>query len=70
MAINPSQLGAQAITSNYDVTIELLPTRPSAGAYNTTTDTPNKLVGYYDAVQDHVELYIVDNTGYRYLRIA
>jgi len=70
MAINPSQLGAQPITSNYDVTIELLVTRPSPGAYNATADTPNKLVGYYDAIMDHVELYIVDNTGYRYLRIA
>ena len=70
MAINPSQLGAQPITSNYDITIELLTTRPNAGVYNATTDTPNKLVGYYDGIRDHVELYIVDNTGHRYLRIA
>jgi len=70
MAINPSQLGAQPITSNYDVTIGFLQTRPVAGAYQTTPDTPNKLVGYYDAIQNQVELYIVDNTGYRYLRIA
>ena len=70
MAINPSQLGAQPITSNYDVTIGFLQTRPVSGAYQTTPDTPNKLVGYYDAIQNQVELYIVDNTGYRYLRIA
>ena len=70
MAINPSQLAAQAITSNYDVTIQMLPQRPAAGAYNTTADTPNKLVGYYDGFPDSVELYIVDVTGYRYLRIG
>ena len=70
MAINPSQLGATPITNNQDVTIEMLQARPSAGAYQSTPDTPNKLVGYYDNFADHVELYIVDNTGYRYLRIA
>jgi len=70
MAINPSQLGATPTDSNYDITIELLTTRPNAGAYLTTAVTPNKLVGYYDAIQDQVELYIVDNTGYRYLRIS
>lgn len=70
MAINPPQLGAQPITSNYDVTIEFLQTRPVVGAYQATPDTPNKLVGYYDAVQNQVELYIVDNTGHRYLRIV
>lgn len=70
MAINPSQLGATPIDANYDVTIELLATRPDSRAYLTTPVTPNKLVGYYDAVQDQVELYIVDNTGYRYLRIS
>lgn len=70
MAINPSQLGATPTDANYDVTIELLTTRPDSRAYLTTPVTPNKLVGYYDAVQDQVELYIVDNTGYRYLRIS
>ena len=70
MAINPSQLGASPITSNYDVTIELLSDRPNPGVYVSTPDTPNKLVGYYDPFLDHVELFIVDNTGYRYLRIA
>ena len=70
MAVNPSQIGTQPISSNYDVTIELLTARPDVGVYNATADTPNKLVGYYDAIQDRVELYIVDTTGYRYLRIS
>jgi hypothetical protein len=70
MAINPSQLGATPTDANYDVAIELLTTRPDAGVYMATPVTPNKLVRYYDAIQDQVELYIVDNTGYRYLRIS
>ena len=70
MAINPSQLAAQPIYTNYDVTIQMLSQRPKVGAYNTTADTPNKLVGYYDGFSDSVELYIVDATGYRYLRVS
>ena len=70
MAINPSQLAAQAITSNYDVTIQILTQRPSPGAYNTTADTPHKLVGFYDGYTDTVELYVVDATGHRYLRVS
>ena len=70
MAINPSQLGAQDVSTNFDVTIELLTSRPDAGAYMTTPDIPNRLVGYYDAINDRVELYIVDGTGYRFLRIS
>ena len=70
MAINPSNLAAQPINTNYDVTIQMLPQRPAAGAFNATADVPHKLVGYYDGFTDSVELYIVDASGHRYLRIG
>lgn len=70
MAINPSQLGTTPVEQNYDVAIEMLQQRPSAGTYQQTQDTPNKIVGYYDSQTDRVELYIVDNTGYRYLKVV
>lgn len=70
MPINPSQLSAQPIEQNQDVAIEILTDRPTSGAYLTTPVTPNKLVGYYDSLTDYVELYVVDNTGYRYLKIV
>lgn len=70
MAINPTQLSSTPITENFDVAIEFLASRPSTTAYQSTPDTPNKLVGYYDSVTDYVELYVVDKTGYRYLRVG
>ena len=70
MAINPSQLSATPITTNFYVAIEFLAQRPSSNEYLTTPDTPNKLVGYYDGVTDYVELYVVDKSGYRYLRVG
>lgn len=70
MAINPSQLGTQPVEQNYDVAIEMLLSRPSVGTYQPTPDVPNRLVGYYDSQTDRVELYIVDNSGYRYLKVV
>lgn len=31
---------------------------------------PGQLVGYYNATVDAVELYTIDQTGYRYIRIV
>jgi uncharacterized FlgJ-related protein len=70
MTINRTQLGATSITENFDVAIEFLAQRPVTNQYQTTPDTPNKLVGYYDSVTDYVELYVVDKSGYRYLRVG
>jgi uncharacterized FlgJ-related protein len=70
MAINPSQFTATSIVDNFDVAVEFLAQRPSTNQYQTTPDTPNKLVAYYDSVTDYVELYIVDKSGYRYLRVG
>ena len=70
MAINNAQFSAQPIEQNQDVAIELMVTRPDTAAYLTTPETPNKLVGYYDAFADQVELYVLDNTGRRYLKIV
>jgi hypothetical protein len=70
MPINPTQLAAAPITENFDVTVEFLATRPSTTEYQSTPDTPNKLYAYYDSITDYVELYVVDKSGYRYLRVG
>lgn len=70
MAINPSQFGATPVDQNYDVAVQMLAQRPEANRPQETADTPNKLVGYYDPFSDRVELYIVDDTGFRYLKIV
>lgn len=71
MAINPSSIASASITQdNFDIPIEILGFRPALGQYYATATTPNKLVGYYDSINDVVELYLTDNTGRRYLRVG
>ena len=64
MAINPALFDSQPIGDNYDVSIELLTARPTPGEYMTNPVQPNRLVGYYDALEDVVELYMSDATGW------
>jgi hypothetical protein len=70
MAIQRSSISASPIIENYDVTVEFLIERPSTEVFQTVQDTPGKVVAYYDGLIDAVELYVVDKTGYRYLRVT
>lgn len=70
MAIQRSSISASSIIENYDVTVEFLTERPSTEVFQTVQDTPGKVVAYYDGLIDAVELYVVDKTGYRYLRVT
>jgi len=70
MAIQRSSISASPISENYDVTVEFLIERPSTEVFQTVQDTPGKIVAYYDGLIDAVELYVVDKTGYRYLRVT
>ena len=70
MAIQRSSITAASIIGNYDVTIEFLAERAYTEVFQTTQDTPGKIVAYYDGLIDAVELYVVDKTGYRYLRVT
>jgi len=70
MAINPSQFTATPVDRDINVAIKLLANRPNP---NELLDTPvrgSELVGFYDAFQDVVELYVTDINGTRYLRIG
>lgn len=69
MAINRSSISAQPIRENADVAIEMKATRPDTSVFFASPVAPNILSGYYDAFTDQVELYIIDPTGNRYVRI-
>lgn len=70
MAINRVSFSSESIKENYDITLELLTTRPVEGEYLTTAVTPNRMVGYYNNSLDKVELFITDATGYRYIKVG
>jgi hypothetical protein len=70
MAINRVSIGSQSIKTNTDSVIEILYTEPDVNALIDPPDTPGKLVGYYDGNSDSVRLFIIDNSGLRYLKVS
>ena len=69
MAINRSFVSTQDISTVTNTTIELVGTRPNLDVLNDPVETPNRMVGYHDSVSDSVELYVVDRSGLRWLRV-
>lgn len=69
MAINRSAISSESITVNTDAVIEILTTAPSLNTLLSTPEPPGKLIGYYNGITDSVELFVVDNSGIRLLRI-
>jgi hypothetical protein len=70
MSISPSHFGAVPVSQNQQVVIEMLAERPNDSTLISPAKTPMQLCGYYNAVGDYVELYIVAASGIRYLRIG
>jgi len=63
MAINRISLTSQPISENREVAIEIRYAEPPVGVPLVPSETPNKLIGYYDGSFDVVRLYIVDDAG-------
>lgn len=72
MAINRSSISAQSLAENTDITIRMLATEPDTTEFLSDANavTPNVLVGYYNENTDFVQLYVVDETGRRYIRVS
>lgn len=69
MAFNLPYIGSQSYEDSTDVRILLLSSRPDLTSDMLTPLNPGQLVGYYNPTVDAVELYSVDSTGYRYIRV-
>lgn len=69
MAINRVSMTSESVENNYTVTIEIVSQPPDPGVLNSPPETPGKIVGFYDATLDGVRLYIVDNSGLRWLPV-
>ena len=70
MAINSPGIGTEDVAQSYQLPIELATTRPSTTEVLTTSKVPGQLVGFYNGSTDSVDLYIVDVSGIRYLKIS
>ena len=69
MAINRTQISAQSIKENTEITVNLLLTPPDPNVYLDTPVEPNMLVGFYNDMTDTVQLYVTDTTGRRYIPV-
>lgn len=69
MAINRVSMTSQSVENNYTVTIEIVAQPPDPSVLNNPLETPGKIIGFYDATLDGVRLYIVDNSGLRWLPV-
>lgn len=69
MAINRAFVGSQDISTVTNATIELVDVRPDVNSILSTPETPNRLVGYYNSALQGVELYVVDRSGLRWIKI-
>ena len=68
MTINRISISSQSIKENTEAVIEIKTTQPSTIDTLAQAETPGKLIGYYDAISDRVNLYVVDRSGFRLLR--
>jgi hypothetical protein len=70
MGINPSAFTTQAIADNTEVTLELLPQRPTDSTVISPAKQPGRVFGYYNPGANVVELYVVNASGLGYVRVG
>jgi hypothetical protein len=70
MAITPSLFSGQAVASNPEVVIEMLPSRPVATTIISPAKPAGQLCGYYDSTNGIVELFVVNTAGIKYIRVG
>jgi|14BtaG_2_1085337.scaffolds.fasta_scaffold01643_8 hypothetical protein len=70
MAINPVSMTSQSVTTNTDAIIQVVYAEPDPTALLATADIPGRLLAFFNGSSGVVNLYMVDNSGLRLLRVA
>lgn len=68
MAINRSFISTEAANTALTA-VEMVSFRPDTETLNDPLETPYRIVGYYSLQFDAVELYVVDPSGLRWIRV-
>lgn len=72
MGIQSGHIGTQSIATETTVVLEMLTTRPVYGLafQDGLLRTPGQIVGFFNGTTGTVELYCVDNTGRKALKVG
>lgn len=68
MAINRSFISTEPVSSAL-TRIEIVAQRPSTEGAIDPPETPLRIVGYYNQQLDAVELFVVNQSGLRWIRV-
>ena len=70
MSINRSSLGAKSVTENTDATVEILVIRPpNSDVALDAPLPPGKLYAFYNAADDSMSLYVIAQSGLRFIQL-
>jgi len=70
MALNPSSIASQAVPTMGLAVLEMVSSRPDPRVENVPPEPPGKVVGYYDGVQDKVELFVSSPGGTFWIEVG
>lgn len=70
MAINGNLITSKAVEDNNTIVLEMLSTRPAINSAFAPARKPGQLCGYYDATTQKVELYMVNASGIRFVKVG
>ena len=70
MAINPVSITSESVTTNTGTIIEVVYSEPDLGILLDPPDIPGRVLGFFNGSTGVINLYMVDNSGLRLLRVA
>lgn len=71
MGINPHAIGNTSVTNqSVPLVIEMLYEQPVTSATFTPARPAGQLCGFYNGITGFVELYVVNSSGIRFVRVA
>ena len=70
MAINPVSMTSESTTTNTDAVIQVVYSEPNLAILLDPPDIPGRMLGFFNGSTGVINLYMVDNSGLRLLRVG
>ena len=70
MTINPVSMTSESVMTNTDAIIEVVYVEPDLNVLLDPPGVPGRILGFFNGSTGVVNLYMIDNSGLRLLRVA